>query len=261
MAQYSTHDESKRILHGNLLADPALNILPCIRKAAEKINFAPGYSKPFVPTPLKITESSSSLTALVAAAASAAATDRYGIDYQDIEVNTDVATLFLESVLLPSINGQLFIANKQMAGELTRMDLHDMTSPLRRRATLLYQTKDKRWYQLHGSLNSDQTIKMMGLEGKTVSSDQEAIDTYKEKVSHWMSTDIEAVANEKYRQAGVLCYTPEEFFSSEQVSTSSDSCDVGCADVHIGQGDVRRSPLDCTAYQLCEKALAHRRRR
>ena len=214
---YSVQDESSRILHEVLLADPALGLSTPIIEAAKKVHFTGGSSKQFVPTPVKLTESSASLTALVAAAASAVAEARYGIGYQDIEVNTDVATLFLEAVLLPTINGRSFIESRELMAELSKMDLHDMTSPIRRFSTTIYQTKDGRWFHLHGSMNSDRTMDMMGVKMQDVTS-QEAIQIYKEKVRQWDSHEIEKVANNEYRQAGVLCYTPDEFFESEHVS-------------------------------------------
>lgn len=166
---------------------------------------------------MKMTESSSALNALVAASSSAVATDRYGIDFQDVEINTDLATLFLESVLLPSINGKPFNSDPKMKEELSKMELHDQTSPIRRHATGIYQTKDGRWYQLHSSMNADPIMEMMGVTNQDVTR-EEAIKIWSDKVAQWDSAEIEKVANEKYRQAGAVCRTPEEFFSSEQVS-------------------------------------------
>lgn len=81
-------EESKRILHERLLSDEQLSLPSSFAKAAEKVRFVGPDAKPFIPTPCKITESSSALSALVAAAASVVASDRYGIEYQDIEINT-----------------------------------------------------------------------------------------------------------------------------------------------------------------------------
>jgi len=75
------------VLEEHLLDDPKLSLPDCFKEAA-KVTFVGDNPQPFVPTPCKITESSSALNALVAVAASAVAKDRYGIDYQDIEVNT-----------------------------------------------------------------------------------------------------------------------------------------------------------------------------
>jgi len=217
MATYNLHTETSRILHDVLIASPALNILPSIKEAAKKVKFTGGGDgRPFLPTPMKMTESSSALNALVAAGANAVATDRYEIDLQDIEVNTDLATLFLESVLLPTINGKPFNSDPKMQKELSKMELHDQTSPIRRHATGIYQTKDGRWYQLHSSMNADPIMEMMGVSNQDVTR-EEAVKIWSEKVAQWDSAEIEKVSNEKYRQAGAVCYTPEEFFSSEQV--------------------------------------------
>ncbi len=87
MVTYSVQGEASRILSERLLGDPKLNFPKSFTEAAKKVSFTGDDSQPFVPTPLKITESSCALNALVAIAASVVSKDRYGIDYQDIEVN------------------------------------------------------------------------------------------------------------------------------------------------------------------------------
>ncbi|KAF4435215.1 hypothetical protein F53441_13570 [Fusarium austroafricanum] len=214
MSNYSVQAESSRIFKQVLLKDPKLQFPSSFIKAAEKVKFVGDDDQPFVLTPLKITESSSALTALVATAANVAASERYGLDYQHVQINTDTATLFLESVLLPTINGKTFIYNEKMAAELTKMDLHSTMKPIRRASTNVYRTKDGRYYHLHGSMNAAPTMEMMGVEDSDVDYD-EARKIFAEKVAQWDSHEIEKVANDKYKQAGVVCYTPEEFFSSE----------------------------------------------
>ena len=217
MTSYNINDEASRIFREVLVADPALDLHPSIKEAAQKVQFNGGDGRPFVPTPFKMTESSAALTGLASAAASAVAADRYGIDYQDIEVNSDVATLFLESVAMPTIDGTPFTANPQMKKELAAMDLHDQASPIRRYATNIYKTKDGRWYMLHGSMNASPTMEMLGVTHQDVTR-EEAIKIYSDKVAQWDSAEIEKTANEKHRQAGSVCNTPEEFFASEHVS-------------------------------------------
>ena len=214
MSKYSIFTEADRILKQVLLRDPKLQFPASFLEAAEKVKFVGEDDQPFVLTPLKITESSAALNALVATAASAVAADRYGIGHQDIEINTDVATLFLESVLLPTIGGTLFFKNEQMIPELRKMDLNDMSKPIRRLTSNIYRTKDGRWYHLHGSMNATPTMEMLGVQDSEVSS-EEAIRIYAGKVAQWDSEEIEKVANDKYKQAGVVCYTPEEFLASE----------------------------------------------
>ncbi|KAF5594910.1 acyl transferase carnitine dehydratase [Fusarium subglutinans] len=214
MSTYSIFTETSRILHKVLLQDPRLQLPDSFVKAAEKVKFVGEDDQPFILTPLKITESSAALNALVATAANVVVAERYGIGYQNVEINTDLATLFLESVLLPTIGGKHFTQNGKMLAELAKMDLHQMSKPVRRYATNVYRTKDGRWYHLHGSMNAVPTMDMLGVEDSDVST-EEAFQIYTKKVAQWDSQDIEKVANEKYKQAGVICYTPDEFFASE----------------------------------------------
>lgn len=215
MSKYSVFTESSRILHDVLLSDSRLGLPSSFSEAARKVKFVGGTSEAFVPTPLKMTESCASLTALLATAANVAAAERYGIGYQDVEVNTDEATLFLESVFLPSIGGKMFMQHPQMTKELAKMDIHNTAKPIRQNATNVYKTKDGRYFHLHGSMNAEPTMQMMGVEDCDATP-EEAIRLYAEKVAQWDSKDLETTANDKFKQAGVICYTPEEFFASEQ---------------------------------------------
>ncbi|KAJ4178459.1 hypothetical protein NW755_013174 [Fusarium falciforme] len=214
MSRYSIFSESARILNQVLLSDPKLDLPPSFAEAAKKVEFVGGDDQPFVLTPLKITESCASLTALVATAANVVAAERYGIPYQGVQVNTDVATLFLESVLLPTIGGKPFTQHPQMIKELAKMDIHQNMKPIKFYATNIYRTKDGRWFHLHGSMNAGPTMGMLGVDDADVTP-QEAIEIYAKKVASWESEDIEETANNKFDQAGVVCRTPEEFFSSE----------------------------------------------
>ncbi|KAL4862566.1 hypothetical protein BDV12DRAFT_190333 [Aspergillus spectabilis] len=214
MAAYSLRSESARILHDRLLDGGKIDFPESFKEAAQHIRFVGGDDSPFVPTPLKMTESSSALNALVAVAASAVAKDRYGVDYQDIEVNTDVATLFLMSLILPTVNGQSVLQHPQIVAECQKGDLYQMRKPIHRQCTNIYKTKDGRWFHLHGSMNAAHTMQMLGVSEQDVT-DEEAFMIYAEKVAQWNAEDIDKAANEQHRQAGVVCNTPEEFFASE----------------------------------------------
>lgn len=86
----SVQEEAKSILFDRLINDSQLSLPPAFGIAAAKVTFVGDDPKPFIPTPCKITESASALSALVASAASAIASDRYGLAPQAIEVNTYV---------------------------------------------------------------------------------------------------------------------------------------------------------------------------
>lgn len=85
MTEYNIQKESQRIL-GQLVEDPRLGISPDVKQACSEVNFL-GDSQPFIPTPCKITESSSALSGLVGALASVVAKERYGVD-QQVKIDT-----------------------------------------------------------------------------------------------------------------------------------------------------------------------------
>lgn len=120
-------------------------------------------------------------------------------------------------MLLPTINGQHYLKNEHMQKEMAKADIYGMNEPIRRFSTNVYQTKDGRWYHLHGSMNAGPTMKMMQVDDQKVSEDQ-AKEIYAEKVAQWDSKEIERTANEEFKQAGTVCNLPEEFFASEHVS-------------------------------------------
>ncbi|GME65958.1 CoA-transferase family III domain-containing protein [Neofusicoccum parvum] len=214
---YRVQDESHRILRECILSDETLQIPQSISDAAENVTFIGDDVRPFLPSPSKMTESASALSALVAAAASAIAADRYGIEYQKVKVNTDLASVSLFSVILPTVDGAPFMENKKLREEIAKGNLYQVDKPIRAQSTNLYHTKDGKWYYLHGSLNPSVTMQMLGINdtGEAVTH-EEAVEVYKAKVAQWASSAIEETANLEYRQPGVVCHTHEEFLVSEQ---------------------------------------------
>lgn len=84
----SVKHEAWRILMDVILKDDGLKIPPAFFDAAVKVSFTSGDDHPFLPSPCKMTESASALYGLIAAGSSVVSAARYGIDYQDIKVNT-----------------------------------------------------------------------------------------------------------------------------------------------------------------------------
>ncbi|RDW83538.1 uncharacterized protein DSM5745_03864 [Aspergillus mulundensis] len=216
---YCVQTEAARVLAERLLNGTAIDVPDSFKEAAKRVRFI-GDSAPFIPTPLRITESSSALNAYVAAIASAISKDRYGIDYQDITVNTDVASLFLMSIILPTVGAKRTPAlqHPTVTKELAKGDLYQTQKPIHQQCTNVYQTKDGRWFHLHGSMNAGHTMKMVGVAEQDVTH-EEAQRIYMDKVAQWDSEEIDRVANEEYKQAGVICNTPDEFFASEHGQT------------------------------------------
>lgn len=215
--QPSLQEESARVFHEFLLNDTRLGLPAKVRELAKKTTFDAGtVSAPYIPAPLKITESSAALWALAATYANAIAHERYGIE-QSVTVNTDLASLFLVSGLIPRVDGKP-LTDPDLAARYAVFDLGRIFERWRFNCTNVYPTKDGRFFHLHGSLDSDRTLSMMKLplHRTDITDEMEIIQEYCKAVSQHNSEWLDIEANEHCRQAGTICLTPDEFHSSEQ---------------------------------------------
>ena len=111
-------------------------------------------------------------------------------------------------------------------------DLHDQKGLQRVLATNIYRTKDGRYYHCHGSMNSDETLKALGLPLQCDKSD--SYDTVAERIQKVVeqidSEELDVLMNEKHKQAGTIAWTSEEFFASEH----------GKANAHVGLYEITK---------------------
>ncbi|KAL5606386.1 hypothetical protein BROUX41_002803 [Berkeleyomyces rouxiae] len=212
---YNVQHEAQRLFAEKLVADRQLSLHPDVVKAASHVSFTGDDTQPFVPSPCKLTESMSALFGLVVSAANAIASDRYDIPLQSTSVNTDLATLFALSIILPSIKGSCFVQHKGLMAELAKGEIYDMGKPIHRASTGIYKTADDRWYFLHGSMNAAATMRMMDVSEQDDLTYDEALAIYADKVAQRTAASLEDQANNEFAQAGVTCLTPDEFFASE----------------------------------------------
>jgi hypothetical protein len=237
MTNYNVQEESKKILLEHAINDSRLGFTPEVKEACERVKFVGRDGKPYLPTPLKMTESISALSGLVGALSAVVAKERYGIQ-QSVTVNTyvpiidmlvgeqlmyrlissDKATLFLMGMLLPQIDGQSFNQSEKIRSAAAEADKYLMVKPIHLHCTNIYQCKDGRWYHVHASMNANPTMEMLGIPEIDVTK-EEAIKLVADKVMEWDSEEIDRIANENYKEAGTICYTPEEFFSTPQVDS------------------------------------------
>lgn len=214
---YTIQKEASRILHSILLPDPRLQIPDSVKAAAARTSFDPSaLSTPFLPAPVKCTESSAALWALLASFGNAIAAERYGLIDQKVVVNSDVASIFLFSFLLLRVGGQP-LSNPELGKRISVYDTTRQFTHWRRLVTNVYPTRDSRWFHLHGSLNSDRSLRMLGLPlHKDVADEMEAINGLTEAVRQFDAEWLDIEANEYWRQAGGICFTPEEYRETEQ---------------------------------------------
>lgn len=220
---YTIQKEASRILHSILLADSRLQIPESVKAAAARTSFDPSaLSAPFLPAPVKCTESSTALWALLATFGNAIAAERYNLPDQKVVINSDVASIFLFSFLLLQVGGKP-ISDLEVR---KRYSIYDTTSQFthwRRLVTNVYPTRDGRWFHLHGGLDSTPCLKMLGLPThRDVAEEMDAIEGLTEAVRQFDADWLDIEANEFWRQAGGICLTPEEYRDSEHGKVVAD---------------------------------------
>ncbi|KAI1389315.1 CoA-transferase family III [Hypoxylon trugodes] len=216
---YTIQQEASRILHDVLLADPRLQIPPSVKAAVSRTSFSTdSVEKPFLPAPIKCTESSAALWALLATFGNAIAGERYGSTVADQRaiISSDAASLFLFSFWFMRVGGKP-VSDPDVARRISVYDITRQFTLWRRLVTNVYPTRDGRWFHLHGGLNSDRSLRMLGLPTqKDIAGEMEAIEGLSEGVKQFDAEWLDIEANEYWRQAGGICLTPEEYRTSEQ---------------------------------------------
>lgn len=219
MTEYSVSQEATKILDG-LFKDKRLQLSEEVIEQISKVKHTShfGTTKPILPSPLKITESSVALWSIVGGLSSAIITDRYGKgNEQNVSVDIERATTNLVSFLLLQVDGKP-MSDPSVFPKLFMYDIkNNFKDRYRKYATNIYETKDGKYFHLHGSMNSDSTLSMLGLplQSSTLNTDEEIIDFYKLEVKKYDAKWLDINANEHYRQAGTISYTPEEFAATE----------------------------------------------
>lgn len=218
--EYSIEVESEKILE-RLVEDPGLQIPKEVKKYASEVKFhsEAGLTKPYMPTSLKFTESSASLWGLITAFANAIIVDRYGAENeQKSKVSLDKSTLYLLCIALIQFDGKML----QDPTVRKRSEMYDKVDNFnnfyRALATNIYQTKDSKYFQLHGSMNATETLKMLGLPSRIneLKEREKTVQFLNNEVKNYDSEWLDITANERFRQAGCVCYTAEEFANTEQ---------------------------------------------
>ncbi len=243
MEEYTIQKEASRILHEVLLKDERLGIPDEVKEAASRVVFDESAVRtPFLPAPVKCSESSAALWGLLAAFGSAIAAARghgsgsgSGDDSPDVEgqqqkdqqqqnrqqpqkaiVNSDVATLFLFSFLFLQVGG-VPAWDVAVAARAAAYDTRQQFMPWRRLCTTVYPTGDGRYFHLHGGLDSTPSLRMLGLPTHEATGDEmEVIARIGERVRRFDAERLDLEANEHWRQAGGVCLSPDEFRASEQ---------------------------------------------
>ncbi|GKZ95777.1 hypothetical protein CBS63078_7420 [Aspergillus niger] len=225
LEEYSIPSEAAELLRKGILENPLLasNIPSNGRALAAFVKYVGG-EKPSLPVNWRFAESISALKGLEALWLNAMLKSKYDHEPVNIEINTDHATLFVMSALLVDIvneKGTTLDASSTPIQRLMKIfptrgeDLGQGT--LHRAAlTSIYKTKDARFYHVHGSMNANPSLTALSLPLEyNATSMSDAVDLIQERVLEFDSQELDVLMNGKFRQAGTICYTADEFKNTE----------------------------------------------
>ncbi|KAL6230139.1 hypothetical protein BDW75DRAFT_248920 [Aspergillus navahoensis] len=240
-AEYSVPEAARSLLHQGILQNPLLqkNIPQDAAALAEFVSYS-GSQKPSIPINWRFAESISALKGLEALWVNALLGAKYAQAPVQVEINTDHASLFFMSVILQDVvdqDGNLANPNlSQIQRALSVFPFSPGESPVYRGAvTNIYKTKDGRFYHVHGSMNAVPSLRALGLPlTADYTTEADASSFIQERVLQFDSQELDILMNEKYRQAGTVCLSTDEFKASEH----------GQANAHAGLYELRHLPVE-----------------
>ncbi|KAK2017372.1 CoA-transferase family III [Colletotrichum eremochloae] len=233
--EYSVPQEAEAVFQHGILSNPLMKDLPSdLRTLSQHVKFE-GSPKPSVPISWKFAESISALKALEATMLNRLLQKKYKVAPLDVTINTDHASLFYFSPLLAQLIGKdgkfAPMALMNFVPEAMKMfpetDKHRTAASLHRAlVTNMYKTKDGRYYECYGGtggINPDPTLKALGLpeEGPEDDNYETVFERIQNVVSKMDSKDLDELLNEKYKQAGTVAWSSDEYFASEHGQANS----------------------------------------
>lgn len=237
--QYSVPSEARTVLREGILQNPKIaSLLPAgTADFVDRITFT-GNDAPSIPINWRFAESAAALKGLEACMVAQLVKRKYNIDISSASINTDHASLYFMSTLIWSfVDGSqmsLLSSNKHLDKYFPNYDFHKMSSSLYRMATTnIYQTKDAKYFHLHGSMNPEPSLDSIGLLHDGPSKDwEEAMKPFMERMSQIESAEMQRLASDVYKQAGVICESVESFRQTEH----------GKANAHVALFEVHDAP-------------------
>lgn len=243
LSSYSIPSEARSLLTKALLSNPkiAQDIPKEANDFASRITFK-GTDLPSIPINWRFAESAASLKAFEACIVSALLKRKYDVDLTGAEINTDHAQLFFMSVLLWQIHPDTEHVISMMGKNVDKVDelipnydFHKMASSLYRLCTTnIYRTKDGKYFHLHGSMDPNPSLESIGLpaDRPELKTWEDAMQPFIDKMATVDSAEMQHLASDVYRQAGVIAETVDSFRASEH----------GKANAHVGLFEIHPAP-------------------
>ncbi|OQV06792.1 hypothetical protein CLAIMM_11316 isoform 2 [Cladophialophora immunda] len=225
--RYNVQEETLKVFETEILNNPRIRrFLPeeCFN-AAFPVTLK-GSDVPSVPINWRQAESVSALKMLEAMLINVLVHRKYNLPIQAVTIDTDHATLFIMSCLVwtldpqgenVSVNGNLSPGNAGIEKYFPPCDKHRLYASLHRAvASNWLRCSDGKFFQSHGDLNPDSTLKALGLPlDLDVSTYEEAVRNYQTAASRITSAELQRRVSDIYHQSGQVSLTSEEYWASE----------------------------------------------
>ncbi|KAA8618814.1 CaiB acyl-CoA transferase carnitine dehydratase [Pyrenophora tritici-repentis] len=141
---------------------------------------------------------------------------------QGVSINMDMASLFLMSSALATVDDKP-LSDAKLAGRYLKYDLGRTFDPYRQLCTNMYRTRDGRFFHLHGSMNPDASLAMVGMARESAfTTSEDMMEAYAHKVARFDAEWLDVEANEHWRQAGGVCVRADEYAASAQAKAIRD---------------------------------------
>lgn len=180
-----------------------------------------GRPDPMIPGPIKAPVVAAALHGMAGLVANELLELRDGkrVTENNVKVDTDHAGIWLGCVFTTYINGSDLMAlgaSKKMDSLFERDFDHGFGKGISSRVTAIYQTKDPRvWYQLHGSLDGNTTLRTMGINPDvTFDTPQGYYDYIQDHIRQWSPDELE-MHNVRHGLCGSICYSPDGWRKTE----------------------------------------------
>lgn len=227
---YSVPSGARQVFEQGIISNARITkfLPPEVTDFSRQITFS-GDSEPSIPVNWRFAESAAALKALEATLIAALMKRKCNLPFEGATINTDHSQLFLMSCFLWEINPgsehpisciqnlnslDSLIPNYNFGGRDSSM--------YRSMVTSIYPTSDKRYFNLHGDLNPDITLDMLGLpHDLPVSSREEAATPFIERISRISSEELQHLVSDVHKRSGVICESVESFRISEHAKANS----------------------------------------
>jgi hypothetical protein len=242
--QYSVPAEAMKVFQQGIVNNPLHKSLHEEFKSVAHLVKYEGSDFPKVPINWRFCESISALKGLEASMINILNKKKYNAEPQSVLINTDHANLFYMSVLLWTIDTTgcqlnamaLFdpIKRQELFRFFPAQTFHNNdNSAYQVACNNIYKTKDDRFFNLHGSLNSEPVQKLLGIPFSVSITDRLACNKiYADAVMKFTSDEIQHQMSDVYGQAGTICWSIEEYKNS----------DHGKANAHVGLWETHYIP-------------------